>query len=132
MSSRVILVEDSSADALMLREALADVGSRVKLHRITRGDQVLEAVVRERPSLVVLDLALPGLAGFDVLRLLRAHDEVGAVPVVVLTGSPNSSDERRCRELGADGFFVKPATPDGYDELGRALVDGFLAPRAAG
>ena len=70
--------------------------------------QALES--RDLPAVIMLDLNMPGMNGFDVLTALKAHDALRAVPVVILTSSNSPRDRDQCQRMGAGGYLVKPST----------------------
>lgn len=116
-----LLVEDNADDAFFMERAFRRAGLSNPLQIVTNGDQAIEyldgsgsftdRVLFPFPSLVFLDLKLPGRDGFDVLRWLR-NDKRSVVPVAVLTSSPEEIDRRRARDLGAELYLVKPPTKD--------------------
>jgi DNA-binding response OmpR family regulator len=103
--TRVLIVEDDAAIAEMYRLQLELDGFQVGL--VSEGSAALAAVRRERPHLVLLDVLLPGLDGFDVLRQLMADPEIASTPVVILSNYGDPSMVRRGRELGARDYLVK-------------------------
>ncbi|GAB5549161.1 MAG: response regulator [Sandaracinaceae bacterium] len=126
MQPQVLLVEDSQSDAMMLRDALEERGIEWDVTRAKDGPSALAALEGALPDLMVLDLSLPGMRGDEVLTRVRAHAATAALRVVVLTGTPNPREERRCRALGATDFFVKPNLPDGYLALADSLREHLL------
>jgi two-component system phosphate regulon response regulator PhoB len=102
-------VEDERDIAALVAYHLTKEGYRVLT--AGAGPEALEAATQERPDLIVLDLMLPGLSGYDVLRELRRHPEIGDVPVVVLTARREEPDRIRGLELGADDYVTKPFSP---------------------
>src|SRR4029078_10816853 len=75
------------------------------------GTEAIEAVRRERPSLVVLDLMLPGMSGYEVLEQLRANDATRDVAVLMLTARREEPDRIHGLSLGADDYLTKPFSP---------------------
>jgi DNA-binding response OmpR family regulator len=75
------------------------------------GDDALSVVVEQRPDLAVLDVMMPGLSGTQVLQQLRAHPEVGATRVILLTAKAQEADVESGFSLGADDYVVKPFSP---------------------
>jgi len=75
------------------------------------GDTALHVVVEQRPDLAVLDVMMPGLSGTQVLQQLRAHPEVGATRVILLTAKAQEADVESGFSLGADDYVVKPFSP---------------------
>ncbi len=78
------------------------------------------------PALVLLDLSLPGVDGFQVLRWIRRRFRPSDLRVIVLTGSVNLDDARRAYELGADSFLMKPLEFENAAEIGACLRDNWL------
>jgi len=104
MKTKVLIVEDDPHILLGLEEVLTSDGLEVAV--CNRGDQALEAVARQQPSLIVLDVMLPGLSGYDVCKQLRARKI--ATPVVMLTAKSQEIDKVVGLELGADDYVTKP------------------------
>jgi len=107
--ARILVVEDERDIAALVAYHLTKEGYRVRT--ADGGPEALEAAAQERPDLIILDLMLPGLSGYDVLRELRRHPEIGDVPVVVLTARREEPDRIRGLELGADDYVTKPFSP---------------------
>ena len=82
------------------------------------------AAVRERvPALVILDVNMPGMSGFDVCRRLRDEPDLGRLPIIMLTASVQSGDVTQGFGSGADDYLVKPFNPRELSERVRALLD---------
>ena len=111
---RFHLVDDDN-DFLDLVEALIrDAG-----HQVTRSDDpktALEDVVREQPTCVLLDIMMPGVDGLDLCIRLREAEELGGLPIVVVSAKTYEFDRQRARQLGADGYITKPIRPDDFIE----------------
>ncbi len=107
--ARVLVVEDEPDIAALVAYQLAREGMRVET--VGDGAAALGAVEREVPDLIVLDLMLPGLSGYEVLRALRGQPATREVPVVVLTARREEEDRIRGLELGADDYVTKPFSP---------------------
>jgi CheY-like chemotaxis protein len=71
-------------------------------------EEGLRAILENPPDLILLDLDLPYLSGFEVLQALRADDASRSIPVVIITGRPDGETYERCRRIGFDGFASKP------------------------
>ena len=109
-ASPCILVVDDEPDIVALvAYHLAKAGYRVST--AASGAEALDASRRERPSLIVLDLMLPGLSGLDVLERLRADDATREVAVLMLTARREEPDRIRGLSLGADDYLTKPFSP---------------------
>ncbi len=105
---RILLVEDDAFLSRLLRDKLTSNGFRVT--RVATGQDGLEAVAHPPlPDLVLLDLILPGVDGFEVLRQIRHHadPDVVKLPVIVLSNLGSEGDIERARQLGANDYWVK-------------------------
>lgn len=106
---RVLVVDDEPDIVALVAYHLAKAGYRVST--AATGPDALKAAREERPALVVLDLMLPGMSGFDVLEKLRAHDGTKDVAVLMLTARKEEPDRVRGLTLGADDYLTKPFSP---------------------
>jgi len=106
---RIVLVEDEPDIAEVLQYNLEKEGLRVTAER--RGDAALEAIRREPPDLVLLDLMLPGLDGLELTRALKRDGATAGLPIVMLTARGEEVDRIVGLELGADDYIAKPFSP---------------------
>jgi DNA-binding response OmpR family regulator len=104
MKTKVLIVEDDPHILLGLEEVLKSDGFDVAV--CNRGDQAMDAVKKHRPTLIVLDVMLPGLSGYDICKQLRAKKV--ATPVLMLTAKGQEIDKVVGLELGADDYVTKP------------------------
>ena len=104
---KIAVIEDDPGIRTVIRLALKGAGFG-SICEAERGDDGLELVVRERPSLVLLDLMLPGRDGLDVCREIRRTPSVATTPIVMLTARSTEEDVVRGLELGADDYITKP------------------------
>lgn len=106
----VLLVEDSEDDVLIVERAFKSLALAHDLHAVNSGEAALERLEQGglRPDLLLLDLNLPGLSGFEVLRRLRASPTFRTVPVTVLSASDRDRDVQEAYEAGANHYLVKP------------------------
>jgi two-component system phosphate regulon response regulator PhoB len=106
---RVLVVDDEPDIVALVAYHLAKAGYRVST--AASGTEALRAAREERPALLVLDLMLPGMSGFDVLEKLRAHDATKDIAVLMLTARKEEPDRIRGLTLGADDYLTKPFSP---------------------
>jgi DNA-binding response OmpR family regulator len=128
MRRRVLVADDEEAIVEILTMRLEDEGFEVRA--AADGNQAAAWLERERFDVVVLDVMMPGLTGWDVAERLRAHPRTAGVPFVFLTASDRPQDELRGLELGAFDFVVKPFTLDDAVRVIFAAAEG-REPRAS-
>lgn len=104
MKTKVLIVEDDPHILLGLEEVLKSDGFEVAV--CNRGDQAIDAVKKHRPALILLDVMLPGLSGYDICKQLRAKKV--ATPILMLTAKGQEIDKVVGLDLGADDYVTKP------------------------
>lgn len=102
---RILFVEDDDALAGVYLVRLQAEGFEVK--RVANGEEALAAAVSYKPDLVLLDVMMPKVSGFDVLDILRNTPETANLKVVMLTALSQDSDRQRAEQLGVDDYLVK-------------------------
>jgi signal transduction histidine kinase len=110
MAARRILLADDNRDALETLARLLQLGGH-EIHKAVDGVQALEAATRVRPDLVLLDIGMPGMDGYEVARRIRSQPWGRAAKLVALSGWGQESDRKRSREAGFDTHCIKPLDP---------------------
>ncbi|MEM6422507.1 MAG: response regulator [Pseudomonadota bacterium] len=103
---RVLLAEDEASIVASLRFLLGRAGFQVEVE--TDGERVVARALDAPPDLLVLDVMLPGIDGFEALRRLRADPRCAALPIVMLTAKGQREDRETATRLGANAFITKP------------------------
>ena len=129
MSHRILVVDDEPDITALVAYHLARSGYRVST--ATTGPDALRAARDERPDVVVLDLMLPGVSGYEVLRELRQRQETRDVGVILLTARREESDRIKGLSLGADDYLTKPFSPQELTLRVAALLRRLEAPAIA-
>ena len=106
---RILVVDDEADIVALVAYHLAKSGYRVST--AGSGTEALDAARRERPALIVLDLMLPGISGYEVLEQLRASDATRDIAVLMLTARREEADRIQGLSLGADDYLTKPFSP---------------------
>jgi two-component system phosphate regulon response regulator PhoB len=109
MSQRILVVDDEPDITALVAYHMAKAGFRVST--ATNGSDALKAAREERPDIVILDLMLPGISGYDILAELRKQEETRDVGVILLTAKREEPDRIRGLSLGADDYLTKPFSP---------------------
>jgi two-component system phosphate regulon response regulator PhoB len=129
MTQRILVVDDEADITALVAYHLAKAGYRVST--ATTGPDALRAAREERPDIVVLDLMLPGMSGYDVLAELRRRDETRDVGVILLTARRDQTDRIRGFTLGADDYIQKPFAPQELTLRVSALLRRLSSPAVA-
>ena len=106
MSKRVLIADDEPNIVISLEFLMQREGHAVSVVR--DGIAALEAIRRDRPDLVLLDVMMPGMSGFDVCQAVRADESLAAVRIVLLTAKGRETDTTKGLALGADAYITKP------------------------
>jgi two-component system phosphate regulon response regulator PhoB len=126
MTHRVLVVDDEPDITALVAYHLAKGGLRVST--AANGPDALKAARDERPDIVILDLMLPGVSGYDVLAELRKRDETKEVGVILLTARREEVDRIRGLSLGADDYLTKPFSPQELSLRVSALLRRLASP----
>lgn len=102
---KILLVEDDDALASVYQTRLEAEGFLV--HRVPNGEDALASALEYKPDLILLDVMMPKVSGFDVLDILRNTPETATVKIVMLTALSQDSDRERAQSLGVDDYLVK-------------------------
>jgi two-component system cell cycle response regulator DivK len=112
MRGPILLVEDDAETRLAYRALLEHAGWSVR--EASNGEQALELVNGELPRVVVADISIPGIDGWEMTRRLKLDQRTREVPVLLMTGHGLDEDRQRARDLGCAGYLVKPVSPSGF------------------
>ncbi len=110
---KILLADD---DPRIKALVAATLGSDFTVIQSGDGQETLEVVRRESPDLILLDVMMPKIDGFEVCRRLKSDQGTSHIPVIMLTGRDSAEDMQRGKEAGANVYFIKPFSP-------RALLD---------
>ena len=124
--NRILVVEDE--ESLLKLESILFTSKGYQVTGARDGNEALRSIAQERPDLVVLDVMLPGLDGFDVCRAIKDDPATNCIPVVMLTAKKSSRDLERGKEAGADAYITKPFKSVKVIEVIEALI-GKHAPK---
>jgi two-component system, cell cycle response regulator DivK len=109
MSKRILVVEDQRDNRQILRDLLSSAG--YDMIEAEDGKAALVAVKAQRPDLVLMDIQLPLLDGYEATRRIKADPDTRHIPVIVVTSYALSHDEAKARAAGCDAYVTKPYSP---------------------
>ena len=105
----VLIVEDEQDILNLISFNLRKVG--YKTRKASSGEEGLTDMIEERPDLVILDLMLPGIDGFEVCRKMKGNEQLSNIPIIMLTAKTEDADIVSGLESGADDYITKPFSP---------------------
>jgi two-component system alkaline phosphatase synthesis response regulator PhoP len=105
-SSRILIVDDNQQNCELLDAYLADEGYQIEM--VYDGQQTLDAVARQQPDLILLDIMMPRLSGYEVCHRLKSAEATRRIPILMITALAEMSDIEKGIDAGADDFLTKP------------------------
>jgi len=128
MSHTVLIVDDDPDDIAITRRVLAKSGCDLTVNEAPCGEAAL-ALLRscaELPSLILMDLKMPGMSGIDTLRCLRSDERLKGVPVIIVTNSTLEADRTAALDAGADAFLHKAFSMNEYEREIRSQLERWI------
>jgi len=104
--ARILVVDDEDHIVMILKDSLEFSGFQVVT--ALDGQEALDCVAAEPPDLIVLDIGMPKMDGWEVCRRLKGDAKTQSIPIIILTAYAQTSDQRKGAQLGADRFITKP------------------------
>ena len=126
-TKRILIVEDNELNMKLLRDVLEAQGYAT----ITTAEGAASLVLarENRPDLILMDLQLPDISGFDAVRQLKDHEETRPIPVVAVTAFAMVGDERKALTSGCDAYLAKPILLRDFLDLVEKFIGGADRPR---
>ncbi len=120
--ARILIVEDEDNIALALSHVLRREGWQVA--QVNDGDAALAAIRAQHPDLVLLDVMLPGMSGYEICQAVRLEEDLADIRILMMTARGNAMERRKGLALGANGFIAKPFDLADLLKQARALISG--------
>jgi two-component system cell cycle response regulator DivK len=109
MTKRVLIVEDTEDNRRIMRIVLTGAGFEVL--EAEDGLSGVEAAAKHKPDLILMDIQLPVIDGYEATRRIKAIPELKGIPIIAVTSYALSGDESKARDAGCDGYVAKPFSP---------------------
>ncbi len=124
----ILIVDDSPTDIELTIIAIEDTGQEIGVLSATDGESALAMIrnTQKLPTLILLDLKMPGMDGIEVLREIRADNCIKEIPVVVVTSSSLASDRSEAIAAGASGYIQKPLALDQFSKELESILHRWL------
>jgi len=119
--SKILIIDDDRMDRLLIKKAMLRVQPDLEILELDSGREAVSTIQSESPLATLLDIRMPGIDGFQVLKAIREDTETRSHPVIMVSGSDETSDKDMATEFGADGYLVKPDSFLGYGELAQVI-----------
>jgi len=128
MTQTLLIIDDDPDDIEISKMTLARIDRGITVETALCGEAALELMQSGKalPALILLDLKMPGMSGFDTLRKIRADQRLQHLPVIIVTSSSLEADEKKGREAGADGFLHKAFDMDQFERDLKSVLDRWL------
>ena len=124
--ARVLVVEDNETNMMIFRDILTAAGHTVL--EATRASDVFRLTVEEHPDLILMDIQLPGMDGFEIVERLKKDPALRSIPIVALTAHAMAAHRQKAMEAGCSGYITKPIRSKEF----REQVNSFLAKESDG
>jgi two-component system cell cycle response regulator DivK len=109
MTKTILVVEDQEDNRQILRDLLG--ASDYEMVEAENGQEALDAVARKKPDLILMDIQLPIMDGYEATRRIKANPDWKSIPVIVVTSYALSGDAEKARAAGCDDYVTKPYSP---------------------
>jgi len=109
MSKRILVVEDQADNRQIIRDMLAPTDYEIT--EAENGEQALAAVAKQRPDLILMDIQLPIMDGYEATRLIKTDPNLRSIPIIAVTSYALSGEEKKARAAGCDNYVPKPFSP---------------------
>jgi len=109
MSKKILVVEDQEDNRQILRDLLSSAG--YEMSEAGDGQEALAAVAKQRPDLILMDIQLPVMDGYEATRRIKSDPKTRSIPIIVVTSYALSGDESKARDAGCDAYVTKPYSP---------------------
>jgi two-component system cell cycle response regulator DivK len=109
MKKRILVVEDQEDNRQILRDLLTNAG--FDMVEAENGEDAITSAQASRPDLILMDIQLPILDGYEATRRIKADPELKSIPIIVVTSYALSGDEDKARRAGCDDYVAKPFSP---------------------
>jgi two-component system cell cycle response regulator DivK len=109
VSKCILVVDDQEDNRQILRDLLGNAG--YELTEAENGEDAITAVAKKRPDLILMDIQLPIMDGYEATRRIRSNPDMNSVPIIAVTSYALAGDEEKALEAGCDGYISKPYSP---------------------
>jgi two-component system cell cycle response regulator DivK len=124
MNKKVLCIEDNISNMTLVSRIVEAEGH--ELLRAEDGNRALEVLSEEQPDIILLDINIPGIDGFEIARRIKADTEMAHIPVIATTANVLVGDREKCLAAGCDDYLPKPLDIRRLREMMRTYLDGVI------
>ncbi len=117
----ILIVEDNELNAKLFRDLLSSKGHRILETR--EGMQAIRLAQTEKPDLILMDIQLPEISGYDLIRMIKEDSSLRPIPVIAITAFAMKGDEERIRQSGCDDYLSKPISVGKFFQTVQKYLD---------
>ncbi|HEY4788164.1 MAG TPA: response regulator [Bacteroidales bacterium] len=131
--AQILLVDDNNMDVVLTLDAFREARLKNKINVARNGQEALDYLFGRHkyddrnlypmPNLILLDLKMPGIDGFEVLRQIKSTEGLKRIPVIILTSSKEEGDRALSYDIGANSYLLKPVSFDGFTDVVKKIDD---------
>lgn len=121
LGPKILVVDDDQTNLKFLNEILED---RFELMAVSTGEDALDAIGAFHPKILLLDVMLPGISGYDVCREIRANESLSGIKIILISAKAMVDERQKGYEAGADDYITKPFDHEELLEKVGAIIDG--------
>lgn len=118
---RLLIIDDNKTDRFLIKKALLKENDVLDLIELEQGTEAVKVIKEQRPVATLLDIRMPVIDGFEVLKMIRQDADLADHPVYMVSGSEEPSDVNMAMEAGANGYLTKPGSMSGYGILAKTI-----------
>jgi len=136
-SAKILLVDDNPMDVELTLDAFKEAKLKNRIYVVKSGEEALDYLFRRKdfadrkiyplPNLILLDLKMPGIDGFEVLTQVKNSIKLKRIPVVILTSSKEEGDRTLSYNIGANSYLLKPVSFEGFIEVVKKIDDYWIS-----
>ena len=117
----ILIVEDSALNRKLVETVLSPYGYHLLI--AVNGEEAVKVATREKPDLILMDVQLPKMSGYDATRILKTQPETSHIAIVALSAHAMEGEHERAREAGCDGYITKPINTRAFPDQVRDYLD---------
>lgn len=116
----ILVVDDNSSNLQMVKNILQ---TDYQVSLVNNGERALQYLAVKKPDIILMDIMMPGLDGFETMQKIKSTDGINSIPIIMLTAMAREDTEEDCRRLGAQGLIAKPFLPSKMLDTVREILE---------